>query len=321
MSQFHAVPLKSIAGLLLAMLTISATLAAEAPAVQALPAPSIDANVVAAAPTAPTQMRTVSVGGRLLDIPVESSANPLVLMETTRGDIVLELFPQEAPETVANFIGLASGTKSFIDPRSGQQATRPFYDGLVFHRVIDGFMIQSGSPTGLGDGFPGYRFKDEISAQSLGLDKMLVLDAEGIPNAVLGIRSQHDFQQQVLGPLYAAMNISSQQQLDVRVGEVDQRLREMTVQQNYEMQGYHYQNNLQSRAPIRGVIAMANSGPDTNGSQFFINLADTPWLIGKHTVFGKVRAGLDVIDAIGKVPVTAESRPLQDVSILATSLL
>lgn len=271
--------------------------------------------------TTAAQVRSISYGGRTVDISVENPANPLVLMQTTRGDIVLELFPQEAPATVANFLGLVTGTKPFIDPATGQEVIRPFYDGLIFHRVIDGFMIQSGSPTGLGDGFPGYRFADEISAQSLGLDKMLVLDADGIPNAVLGIRSQQDFQQRVLGPLYQSMNITSQQQLDVRISEVDERLRKQTVQQNYELLGYHYRNELLSRAPLRGVIAMANSGPDSNGSQFFINLVDTPWLTGKHTVFGKVRAGLDVVDAIGKVPVNAESRPLQDVSILAVSPL
>lgn len=265
--------------------------------------------------------RTVSIGGRVLTLMVDSIDNPLVLLQTSRGDIVLELFPQEAPETVANFLGLASGSKPFIDSATGMETVRPFYDGLIFHRVIDGFMIQGGSPTGLGDGFPGYRFNDEISSQSLGLDKMLVLDASGVPNPVLGIRSQQDFQQRVLGPLYQSMGITSQQQLDVRIGEVDQKLRSLTVQQNYELLGYHYRNDLQSRAPVRGVIAMANSGPDSNGSQFFITLADTPWLTGKHTVFGEVKSGIEVADAIGKVAVDADNRPLQDVVLLAIQQL
>lgn len=261
--------------------------------------------------------RTVSIGGQLLTVMVDSVDNPLVLLQTSRGDIVVELFPQEAPETVANFIGLANGSKPFIDAATGTEALRPLYDGLIFHRVIDGFMIQSGSPTGFGDGFPGYRFNDEISAQSLGLDKMLVLDASGVPNPVLGIRSQEDFQQRVLGPLYQSMGITTQQQLDVRIAEVDQKLRSMTVQQNHELLGYHYRNDLQSRAPVRGVIAMANSGPDSNGSQFFITLVDTPWLTGKHTVFGEVKSGMEVVDAIGKVAVDADSRPLQEVVLLA----
>ena len=298
-------------GLLVAFMQSSAALAADAVA------PSADISIS----SAPVQVRSVSVGGRVVDMPMEDPTNPLVQIATTSGDIVIELFPREAPETVANFLGLATGTKPFIDVATGEELIRPFYDGLVFHRVIDSFMIQSGSPTGLGDGFPGYRFPDEISAQSLGLDKMLVLDADGVPNAVLGIRSQQDFQQRVLGPLYQSMNITSQQQLDVRTSEVDERLRKMTVQNNYELMGYHYRNDLLSRAPLRGVIAMANSGPDSNGSQFFITLVDTPWLTGKHTVFGKVRAGLDVVDAIGKMPVNADARPLQDVSILAVTPL
>ena len=271
-----------------------------------------------ATPTAtqpPTQLRLISLGGRNVEVQVDNPGNPLVLMQTSAGDIVLELFPQEAPETVANFLGLANGTKAFIDAATGMETMQPFYDNLVFHRVIGGFMIQGGSPTGAGDGSPGYHFGDEISAVSLGLDKMLVLDGNGVPNAVLGIRSQAEFQQRVLGPLYRSMNITSQQQLDSRIAEVDQHLRELSVQQNLEMQGYHFHNELQSHAPVKGVIAMANSGPDSNGSQFFITLADTPWLTGKHTVFGKIRTGQDVVDMIGKVKVDEASRPVQPVVI------
>jgi cyclophilin family peptidyl-prolyl cis-trans isomerase len=268
-----------------------------------------------AAPQPPAQLRLISLAGRNVEVQVDNPGNPLVLMQTSAGDIVLELFTQEAPETVANFLGLANGTKTFTDAITGMEIMQPFYDNLVFHRVISGFMIQGGSQTGAGDGSPGYHFGDEISAVSLGLDKMLVLDGSGVPNAVLGIRSQADFQQRVLGPLYRSMNITSQQQLDVRIAEVDQHLRELSVQQNLEMLGYHFHNELQSHAPVKGVIAMANSGPDSNGSQFFITLADTPWLTGKHTVFGKVRAGLDVVDMIGKVKVDETSRPLQAVTI------
>lgn len=268
-------------------------------------------------PAAAGTLRSVTIGGRVIELTVDSLDNPLVVLQTSQGDMVLELFPQEAPETVANFLALATGTKPFIDPATGMETTRPFYDGLVFHRVVNGFMIQGGSPTGAGDGFPGYRFADEISALSLGLDKMLVLDASGAPNPVLGIQSEDDFQQNILGPLYAAMNITSQEQLDVRIGEVDQRIRSMTVQQSYEMLGYHFRNDLQSRAPVRGVIAMANSGPDTNGSQFFITLGDAPWLTGKHTVFGEVKAGLETADAIGRLPVDADDRPLQPVTLLS----
>jgi cyclophilin family peptidyl-prolyl cis-trans isomerase len=270
------------------------------------------------APPAPAlQTVTVELDGRPVVAEIENPANPLVVMSTTRGDILLELLPAEAPQAVANFLGLAEGTKPFIDVYTGLETLRPFYDGLVFHRVIADFVIQAGSPQGTSDGGPGYAFTDEINAESLGLDQMQLLDADGYPNPVLGIRSRADFEEHVLKPLYAAMGITNRASLDARVGEVEQRLRTMTTKQANELLGYRYTGSVQSRAPLRGVIAMANSGPDTNGSQFFITLADAPWLTGKHTVFGKVRAGLDVVDAIGKVRVNAEGRPLQDVTILS----
>jgi cyclophilin family peptidyl-prolyl cis-trans isomerase len=289
----------------LAQTTFAADSAAPAPVAPAAAEPT----------TSAVPAFTVSLNGRDELVQTDRADNPLIVISTNRGDMLLELFEDEAPQTVANFLGLANGTKAFTDPATGQQVMRPFYDGLIFHRVIDGFMIQGGSPTGDGEGTPGYEFADEINAESLGLDKMMLIDAQGVPNPVLGIRSQSDFQQRVLMPLYKKLGITSQESLTARVAEVDERLRTMTVKENYELLGYRYITTVMSRAPVRGVIAMANSGPDTNGSQFFINLADTEWLTGKHTVFGKVRAGLDVLDAIGKTPVNAESRPTQDVII------
>jgi peptidyl-prolyl cis-trans isomerase A (cyclophilin A) len=260
---------------------------------------------------------TVELDGRQVSAEIEDPANPLVVISTTRGDFLLELLPAAAPETVANFLGLAEGTKPFTDAFTGQPDLRPYYDGLIFHRVIDGFMIQAGSPDATPNGGPGYTFNDEINALSLGLDQMQLLDEDGYPNPVLGIRNQEDFQQRVLVPLYAAMGIASKDSLEARVDAVEQRLRTMTVKQANELLGYRYIETEQSRAPLRGVIAMANSGPDMNGSQFFITLADAPWLTGKHTVFGKVRAGLENADAIGKVRADATGRPLQDITILS----
>lgn len=154
-------------------------------------------------------------------------------LKTNKGDIVITLFPNHAPETVANFTGLATGEKQYDAPgRSG-----PFYDGLNFHRVISGFMIQGGCPLGTGTGGPGYTFKDEIHP-------------------------------------------------------------ELAFTKPY-------------------LLAMANAGPGTNGSQFFVTVGETPWLTGKHTIFGEVadQASRDVVDAIEAVPTGAMDKPVDDVVI------
>jgi len=153
---------------------------------------------------------------------------------TSLGSFKIQLFDEDAPQTVANFVGLAEGTKEFVDPKTREKATRPFYDGLIFHRIIDGFMIQGGDPLGTGTGGPGYTFGDEFSAK------------------------------------------------------------------------------LKHRGA--GVLSMANAGPNTNGSQFFITLAATPWLDNRHTVFGEVVDGLDVVKKIG-VTATRNDRPVTPVTI------
>jgi cyclophilin family peptidyl-prolyl cis-trans isomerase len=140
-------------------------------------------------------------------------------MKTSEGDIVLELFDEDAPKTVSNFKQLAS---------------QGFYDGLIFHRVIEDFMIQGGCPQGTGTGGPGYTFEDEIN--------------------------QHKV--------------------------------------------------------VRGALAMANAGPNTNGSQFFIvTTEEAPWLDGKHTVFGEVREGMDVVNRIGTTPTDGRDRPVEPIGI------
>ncbi len=143
---------------------------------------------------------------------------------TTEGAFTVELFEKDAPKTVANFVGLADGTKEWTDPKSGAKMKKPFYDGLIFHRVIPNFMIQGGDPLGTGTGDPGYKFADEFGSGRK-LDKA-------------------------------------------------------------------------------GILAMANAGPNTNGSQFFITLAATEWLNGKHTVFGEVVQGMNVINKIGATKTT-----------------
>lgn len=132
----------------------------------------------------------------------ERQSNPVAIIKTTMGVIEIELFQHAAPQTVANFIGLAEGTKSFIDPKSGSEVKRKYFDGLIFHRVIKDFMIQGGCPLGTGTGNPGYTFKDEINADSLGLNDIKALSPQGEPNQLLGIRSQEQFNSYLLAPIY-----------------------------------------------------------------------------------------------------------------------
>jgi peptidyl-prolyl cis-trans isomerase A (cyclophilin A) len=160
---------------------------------------------------------------------------------TTEGSFRIRLFDAEVPNTVANFVGLAEGTKEFVDPKTGQKTTRPFYDGLVFHRVIDGFMIQGGDPLGTGTGGPGYRFADEFNP-----------------------KLRHD---------------------------------------------------------KPGILSMANAGPNTNGSQFFITLAPTPWLDNRHSVFGEVVEGMDVVQKIGSTPTSKpQDRPVKPIAIESVTI-
>ena len=156
-------------------------------------------------------------------------------LETSKGPIRVRLFPDTAPKTVENFIGLATGTKRWRNPATGAEETGPLYDGTVFHRVIPNFMIQGGDPLGNGRGGPGYQFEDEVG-----------------------------------GP------------------------------HRFDRPGY---------------LAMANAGPNTNGSQFFITQAPTPWLDGKHTIFGEVVEGMDVVDRISELPRDARDKPREPATI------
>ncbi|MBX3042043.1 MAG: peptidylprolyl isomerase [Bdellovibrionaceae bacterium] len=155
--------------------------------------------------------------------------------ETSLGTFKIKLFNKEAPKTVENFVGLVEGTKEWTDPATNKPVKKPFYDGLKFHRVIDGFMIQGGCPLGNGTGGPGYRFEDEF-----------------------GPGLKHD---------------------------------------------------------KPGMLSMANAGPNTNGSQFFVTVAATPWLDGRHAIFGEVIEGMDVVNKIAKAKTLPGDRPAEDIVI------
>lgn len=154
-----------------------------------------------------------------------------------------------------------------------------YYDGLIFHRVIPEFMIQGGDPEGLGTGgesIYGPDFEDEINAESYGLHTKALADLSANP--------------------------------------LPDEMKDLTLQQYYELEGYVYDSSLTSLPMVKGALAMANRGPNTNGSQFFIIQADkTPWLEGKHTVFGNVTDGMDIVDAIVAVERGAQDKPVEDV--------
>lgn len=250
----------------------------------------------------------------------ERQNNPVAVLNTSMGLIEIELFQHAAPETVANFIGLAEGTKPFIDSKNGSEVKRKYFDGLIFHRVIENFMIQGGCPLGNGTGNPGYTFKDEINADSLGLDNIKALTPQGEPNQLLGVRSQDQFNSYILTPLFEDMGMSTQEELDKRTDEFQKRLSELSVKDVFENMGYEYNTKTPSYEALKGYLAMANSGPNTNGSQFFINLIDTPWLNGKHTVFGKVLSGMDVVELIGKVATGTGNKPMQEIKIINVTI-
>src|SRR5262249_52806010 len=160
---------------------------------------------------------------------------------TSDGNFTARLYDEQVPKTVANFAGLAEGSKEWTDPRNGKKSTAKYYDGTVFHRVIANFMIQGGDPLGQGTGGPGYTFADEF-----------------VPSL------RHD------------------------------------------------------RA---GLLSMANRGPNTNGGQFFITLAPTPWLDNKHSIFGEIVTGMDVGSKIGRTPTTKPGdRPIKAITVQTVTI-
>ncbi len=237
----------------------------------------------------PAEYTKVNVVVRKTDttaVPLPDKKTIFAVMDTNKGNLVLELYHDNAPLTVQNFIDLAQGEKEFL--KQGEKIKKPFYNGLTFHRVIAGFMVQGGCPNGDGTGGPGFTFDDEINAKSLGLDKVKVKDAPSYGRLL---------QKAVI----VGMGIKSQQELEGRITEAEENLKaasEMSVLEVLARNGYKYNEVLTSKKAIKGALAMANSGPNTNGSQFFINQVDTPHLDGLHTVFGQLVNGDTVINQI-----------------------
>ena len=252
---------------------------------------------------------------------VEDPENPLALVKTSMGDFIVELFAKETPETVANFLGLAEGTKEFKDPVSGEQVKRPYYDGLTFHRVLKNFVVQGGCSLGTGSGGPGYRFANEINGKALGLDKQKAVDFSNPqgprPNPLTGIRSQQDFHQFILTPTFKELGITTPDQAQAREPEIKAAVAKMTVLDVLKNKGYAFLDEGNSHGMKRGTLAMANAGPNTNGSQFYVNLKDNEYLNGKHTVFGRVVQGMDVVDKMSNVAVGQGGKPREALKIIS----
>lgn len=236
---------------LLSLLLLTACSAAEPPVDNTQPDTAME----------PTVKEVPAFNGTLL------SGKVTAVIQTTMGDITVELDADAAPKTVTNFATLAEGG---------------YYDNLIFHRVIPDFMIQGGDPNGNGTGGEsifGGTFEDEINAETYGLQDQKLEEVSGgrpLPDA----------------------------------------LKDASVKEYYEMQGYEYDTSLESLPMDRGYLAMANRGANTNGSQFFIiqKQGGTNWLEGKHTVFGKVTDGMDVVDAIAGVERDGRDMPLEPIS-------
>lgn len=249
---------------------------------------------------------------------MRNEANPIAVMQTSMGPITIELYRHAAPKTVENFVGLATGQKEFID-KDGQKAKRPYYDGLIFHRVIPNFMIQGGDIKGDGSGGPGYQFADEINAKALGLDKIKVSQS---PMAM------QEVQMVARDAVFKKLNIKSQQDLNAKMKQVEAafateqaKWKNKSLEELYTARGITYTPNLPSESNTKGSLSMANAGPNTNGSQFFLSVVDNTYLDGKHTVFGRVLSGLDVAEKITQVEREAQDRPKTPIIIEKVTVL
>lgn len=234
---------------------------------------------------------------------MEDPRNPLVQVATTEGNIFIEMLLNEAPQNVANFLALAAGEVEIPDPDSGQVFSPNYYDGMTFHRVIPGLLIQSGSPEVNVFGRPDEALDDEINANALGLDRMPAVLADGSFNPILQIGDREELEAVILIPLYRALNIDSNAEVAQRQYEIDERLRTMTVKQVYENLGYRYTERYSTRPIGRGTVGLANSGPNDNGPEFFIAVDQAGWLSGRYTVIGRVVEGMAIVDRINQLPV------------------
>jgi cyclophilin family peptidyl-prolyl cis-trans isomerase len=230
---------------------------------------------------------------------MENSSNPLLQISTSRGNVFVELYPEEAPENVGRFLDLAEGEIEFVDANTGTIFTPKYYDGMSFHRVIPGLLIQAGSPTYNALGAPTDLLNDEINANSLALNTKNIFLPDSTTNPILNITNSDQFAKQVLQPLYKSMGIETAEDLLGQEEKIATKLRSMTVKELYQLQGYTYSEANLSRPIELGVLALANTGPNSNGPEFFISMANSEHLSGKYTAIGSVIEGMGVVSDIG----------------------
>ncbi|MEX2131018.1 MAG: peptidylprolyl isomerase [Pseudohongiellaceae bacterium] len=266
---------------------------------------SITAHLLLLCIMAPFSVDADEAAARLA---MEDAANPLVMIDTSQGDILVELLADEAPQNTARFLALATGAAEVRDPDSGRTLFPNYYDGMRFHRVIPGFLIQTGSPAKSPLGEPTPLLNDEINASSLGLDVTPVILPDGSLNPTLNINDRAALEDTLLLPLYRQMRINSNEAVENQQFTIAERLQSMTVKQAYESLGYRYIERQPTRGITRGSVVLANQGPNSNGPEFFIAVADAPWLNGRHTVIGRVVDGMDVVDRISRFAID----PLSD---------
>lgn len=239
-------------------------------------------------------------------------------IKTNYGNIEVELFENIAPKTVQNFVGLATGEKEWIHPTRQEKIAEKFYDGLIFHRVIPEFMIQGGCPIGDGTGGPGYQFEDECFEKSYEIKGEIKNDLD----AVIVFN-------EILIP-YMKENYTPDAELKKIVDDVIAKQKADIIKE-HDVDFYKKKTGndkpIYSLGDIKakieyGTICMANAGPNTNGSQFFIvtKRDGAEWLNGKHTVFGKVIRGMEVAHHIENLPRNAQDRPNADVAAIIDTI-
>lgn len=248
---------------------------------------------------------------------MENPADPLVLIETSQGDIFVELFPDETPQNVTRFLALVNGEVEIRDPDTGQSYFPRYYDGMRFHRVLPGFLIQAGSPAKHPLGEAGTPLANEINAEFLGLDAQTVILPDGTLNPLLNIGNRSALENQILLPLYRQLRIGSNEDVQTQQFAIADRLRSMTLRQAYENLGYRYDNSRPTRGVSRGVLALANQGPNSNGSEFFIPVVDAHWLNGLNTVIGQVVDGMETVDRINSIAIDPLSNSRQSTLIFS----